>query len=111
MAEWQHRWDNSSKGREVFSILPLVKTTRVQGDFYLNLLLTGHGALAKYQARFLEKNHPVNSLGEAKYSVPSCLCAGCSDQPPRILDWGCCRGTVHWHRVASPGTIIAIELP
>ncbi|GIY30882.1 RNase H domain-containing protein [Caerostris extrusa] len=60
VAEWQHRWDNSFKGREVFSIFSLVKTTRIQGDFYLNQLITGHGALAKYQAMFLEKKHPVS---------------------------------------------------
>ncbi|GIX87711.1 RNase H domain-containing protein [Caerostris darwini] len=76
LAEWQRRSDDSSKGREVFSILPQVKTSRVQGDFYLNQLLTGHGALAKYQARFFGKEsscqcgHPIEDRSHLIFDCP-----------------------------------------
>ncbi|GIY37466.1 RNA-directed DNA polymerase from mobile element jockey [Caerostris darwini] len=54
-AEWQDRWTNSNKGREVFALLPTTNEKRVQGDFFLNQLITGHGTLAVYQNRFFGK--------------------------------------------------------
>ncbi|GIY54762.1 hypothetical protein CDAR_391011 [Caerostris darwini] len=52
VAEWQDRWSNSTKGREVFTLLPEVKISRIQGDFFLNQVITGHGCLGAYQERF-----------------------------------------------------------
>ncbi|GIY54396.1 uncharacterized protein CDAR_623001 [Caerostris darwini] len=54
-AEWQNRWTNSNKGREVFALLPITNEKRVLGDFFLNQLITGHGTLAVYQNRFFGK--------------------------------------------------------
>ncbi|GIY72493.1 RNase H domain-containing protein [Caerostris darwini] len=54
-AEWQDRWTNSNKGREVFALLPKINEKRVQGDFFLNQIITGHGTLAVYQNRFFGK--------------------------------------------------------
>ncbi|GIY25043.1 RNase H domain-containing protein [Caerostris extrusa] len=59
LAEWQDRWSNSIKGREVFILLPKVNLTRVQGDFFINQLISGHGTLAAYQNRFLERLQPA----------------------------------------------------
>ncbi|GIX83521.1 putative 115 kDa protein in type-1 retrotransposable element R1DM [Caerostris darwini] len=52
VAAWQDRWSNSSKGREVFTLFPEVKISRIQGDFLINQLITGHGCLGVYQERF-----------------------------------------------------------
>ncbi|GIX66694.1 hypothetical protein CEXT_24571 [Caerostris extrusa] len=35
---------------------PKVNLTRVQGDFYVNQLISGHGTLAAYQNRFLSSS-------------------------------------------------------
>ncbi|GIY60622.1 uncharacterized protein CEXT_176191 [Caerostris extrusa] len=53
---WQIRWSASSKGREVFALLPTVRTTRIQGDFFINQLITGHGAIGLHQERFFGKS-------------------------------------------------------
>ncbi|GIY28940.1 uncharacterized protein CDAR_110161 [Caerostris darwini] len=56
MAEGQDNWTTSMKGRSVYDLFTKVNTNRVQGDFFLNQLMTGHGALAKYQERFFGKS-------------------------------------------------------
>ncbi|GIX69948.1 RNase H domain-containing protein [Caerostris darwini] len=56
VAQWQDRWSNSNKGREVFTFFPEVKTSRIQGDFFTNQLLTGHGCIGVYQERFFGKS-------------------------------------------------------
>ncbi|GIX76558.1 hypothetical protein CDAR_500011, partial [Caerostris darwini] len=55
MHQWQVAWSSSSKGREVFDLCPVVSLKRIHGNFYLNQLITGHGALAHYQERFFHK--------------------------------------------------------
>ncbi|GIY45304.1 uncharacterized protein CDAR_246041, partial [Caerostris darwini] len=76
LAEWQDRWSNSTKGREVFLLLPRVNVTRVQGDFYVNQLISGHGALAAYQHRFFGKaadctcGHPLEDRKHLIYDCP-----------------------------------------
>ncbi|GIY41486.1 uncharacterized protein CDAR_206861 [Caerostris darwini] len=55
MAGWQNNWTNSTKGRNVHNLFPKVSVDRIQGDFFLNQLITGHGTLAKYQERFFGK--------------------------------------------------------
>ncbi|GIX87730.1 uncharacterized protein CDAR_617151 [Caerostris darwini] len=56
MAEGQNNWTNSTKGRSVHDLFPKVSVDRIQGDFFLNQLITGHGALAKYRERFFGKS-------------------------------------------------------
>ncbi|GIY46733.1 uncharacterized protein CEXT_169301 [Caerostris extrusa] len=56
LVEWQYKWSNSTKGREVFSLLPEVRETRTLGNFFLNQLYTGRGTFAVYQARFFGKH-------------------------------------------------------
>ncbi|GIY37472.1 uncharacterized protein CDAR_458971 [Caerostris darwini] len=63
LKQWQDRWSSSTKGRELFSILPEVKTSRIQGDFFTNQLLTGHGCIGIYQERFFGKS-AVCSCGQ-----------------------------------------------
>ncbi|GIX87697.1 RNase H domain-containing protein [Caerostris darwini] len=76
MVNWQHRWDSSTKGRSVYSLFPKVSTNRVQGDFFLNQLITGHGALAIYQQRFFGKTancrcgHPIEDIHHIIYVCP-----------------------------------------
>lgn len=54
--EWQRRWNESDQGRKVFSYFPKVSKARLKGDFYINQLITGHGALGPYQQRFFGVN-------------------------------------------------------
>ncbi|GIX95978.1 putative 115 kDa protein in type-1 retrotransposable element R1DM [Caerostris darwini] len=56
LKQWQDRWSSSTKGRELFSILHEVKTSRIQGDFFTNQLMTGHGCIGIYQERFFGKS-------------------------------------------------------
>ncbi|GIY65165.1 putative 115 kDa protein in type-1 retrotransposable element R1DM [Caerostris darwini] len=75
LAEWQDRWSNSTKGREVFLLLPRVNVTRVQGDFYVNQLISGHGALAAYQHRFFGKAADCtcgHTLEDRKHLIYDC---------------------------------------
>ncbi|GIY87130.1 uncharacterized protein CDAR_205741 [Caerostris darwini] len=60
-AEWQDRWSNSTKGREVFALLPEVNESRIQGNFFMNQIITGHGTIAAYQSRFFGR-------------APTCTC-------------------------------------
>ncbi|GIY15679.1 hypothetical protein CDAR_609711 [Caerostris darwini] len=56
MEEWQERWSQSHKGRDVFTLFPKININRVQGDFLLNQITIGHGAIAVYQARFFDND-------------------------------------------------------
>ncbi|GIY87044.1 RNase H domain-containing protein, partial [Caerostris darwini] len=59
--EWKDRWSHSIKGRDVYHLFQNVTIKRVQGDFYLNQIITGHGSIGAYQARLFDKD-------------PSCMC-------------------------------------
>lgn len=69
---WQHTWDNESKGRWTYRLVPDIKTwiERTHGElgFHLTQAFTGHGAFRSYLSRI----HRVNS--EA--------CPGC----PNLVD-------------------------
>lgn len=54
--KWQIRWNGEDKGRKVFNVFPNVLRSRLKGDFFLNQLITGHGALGPYQQRFFGGN-------------------------------------------------------
>ncbi|GIY54065.1 RNase H domain-containing protein [Caerostris extrusa] len=54
---WQLEWTTSPKGREVFAICRTVSTKRLHGNFFINQIITGHGALASYQERFFNKTN------------------------------------------------------
>ncbi|GIX78884.1 RNase H domain-containing protein [Caerostris extrusa] len=76
LTEWQNKWSTSLKGREVYTLYLEVKTTRIQGDFFINMLITGHGAIASYQARFFNKpttcncGHPLEDRRHIVYDCP-----------------------------------------
>ncbi|GIY62382.1 uncharacterized protein CEXT_513801 [Caerostris extrusa] len=52
LTEWQTHWVNSAKGRAVFEIFDKVNPKRTLGNFFLNQIITGHGAIASYQHKF-----------------------------------------------------------
>ncbi|GIX99975.1 uncharacterized protein CDAR_447361 [Caerostris darwini] len=76
LVEWQNKWSDSTKGREVFSLLPEVRETRTLGNFVLNQIYTGHGSFAVYQARFFGKQttcqcgHPQEGRNHIIYDCP-----------------------------------------
>ncbi|GIY78339.1 hypothetical protein CDAR_494501 [Caerostris darwini] len=70
--EWQDRWRQSLKGRDVFHLYQNVNIKRVQGDFYLNQIITGHGTIGAYQARLFERD-------------PSCVCGHSFEDRSHII--------------------------
>ncbi|GIY42376.1 uncharacterized protein CDAR_596021 [Caerostris darwini] len=56
MQQWQVCWNSSLKGWAVFDLCPVVSLKRLHGNFYINQLITGHGALAKYQEKIFHKD-------------------------------------------------------
>ncbi|GIY99113.1 uncharacterized protein CEXT_180371 [Caerostris extrusa] len=56
LQQWQVGWNSSLKGRAVFDLCPKVHLKRLHGNFYINQLITGHGALAQYQGKFFGKD-------------------------------------------------------
>ncbi|GIY49462.1 RNase H domain-containing protein [Caerostris extrusa] len=62
---WQQLWSTSIKGREVFQLCPVINLKRIHGNFFINQIITGHGAIAKHQARFFSAN-PVCFCGTAQ---------------------------------------------
>ncbi|GBO15135.1 hypothetical protein AVEN_272154-1 [Araneus ventricosus] len=59
---WQILWDPSREGKQVNKLVDKVDEKRVLGDFYLNQMITSHGAFKTYQNRFFGKS-------------PTCFCA------------------------------------
>ncbi|GBM46700.1 hypothetical protein AVEN_244146-1 [Araneus ventricosus] len=53
---WQILWDHSSKVIQVKSLYEKVDEKRLLGDFYLNQIITGHGAFKTYQDRSFGKS-------------------------------------------------------
>ncbi|GIY36430.1 RNase H domain-containing protein [Caerostris darwini] len=68
---WQDKWDSSTKGRLLYQIYPKINRKRICGDFYLNQVLTTHGALAIYQQRFFGKSSvcPCGANEETRYHL------------------------------------------
>ncbi|GIX73543.1 hypothetical protein CEXT_736931 [Caerostris extrusa] len=64
LLKWQANWTSSIKGREVFELCPVVHLKGLHGNFFINQLITGHGALAKHQNRFFHKSD-VCACGKA----------------------------------------------
>ncbi|GIY22800.1 RNase H domain-containing protein [Caerostris darwini] len=56
LQQWQSCWNTSLKGRAGFELCPVVNLKRLHGNFYINQLITDHGALAKYQGKFFHKD-------------------------------------------------------
>ncbi|GIX71144.1 uncharacterized protein CDAR_430821 [Caerostris darwini] len=52
LEEWQNLWANSAKGRAVFELCEKINPKRTLGNFFLNQIITGHGAIASYQHKF-----------------------------------------------------------
>ena len=49
MSEWNNRWTNNSKGRLIFEIFPKVSLKRTRSNFFLNQIISGHGAIPTFQ--------------------------------------------------------------
>lgn len=56
LIEWQEDWDTTSNARDLHITLNKVSTNRCLGNFYINQVLTQHGAFREYQNRFFRKN-------------------------------------------------------
>ncbi|GIY45441.1 hypothetical protein CDAR_71711 [Caerostris darwini] len=81
MAEWQSRWLHSTKGRDVFELYKEVKENRIQGDGFLNQLITGHGTIGAHQARLFKSPLPVNVVR----SLRPCPASRAAWRPSRVL--------------------------
>lgn len=46
---WQDRWNNSTKGRNVWEYIPIVNLEKLYSDFFLNQIITGHGIMPAFQ--------------------------------------------------------------
>lgn len=59
---WQNRWENSTKGRWTYELIPDIKTwlNRKHGacNYHLTQFLSGHGGYRKYLHRFGHDNSP-----------------------------------------------------
>ncbi|GIY54772.1 uncharacterized protein CDAR_391081 [Caerostris darwini] len=64
---WQQQWLASNKGRDVYQLCPTINLNRIHGNFYLNQIITGHGAIGTHQSRFFNAN-------------PVCLCGAEEDK-------------------------------
>ncbi|XP_035225086.1 uncharacterized protein LOC118197658 [Stegodyphus dumicola] len=49
---WQRNWNNEETGRHTFMLLPNVSEKRHLSDFFLNQIITNHGAFPIYINRF-----------------------------------------------------------
>ncbi|GIY32132.1 RNase H domain-containing protein [Caerostris darwini] len=45
---WQQQWTTSVKGRAVHVLCPKVNFNRLHGNYFINQIITGHGAIAIY---------------------------------------------------------------
>ncbi|GIY00580.1 hypothetical protein CDAR_19851 [Caerostris darwini] len=52
---WQTKWTASNVARPVYEVYPSVNTNRISSDFFLNQIITTHGAFNAYQNRFFGK--------------------------------------------------------
>lgn len=63
LRKWQERWDNSSKGRWTYTLIPNIEkwVNRKHGEvnFHLTQFLTGHGVYRSYLHRFGHDNSPL----------------------------------------------------
>ncbi|GIY36395.1 uncharacterized protein CDAR_392761 [Caerostris darwini] len=64
LGTWQQLWSTSLKSRDVFQLCPMINLRRIHANFFINQVITGHGAIAKHQARFFGAN-PDCSCGTA----------------------------------------------
>ncbi|GIY19808.1 hypothetical protein CEXT_356321 [Caerostris extrusa] len=70
-AEWQNRWNSSSKGREAFELFPEVKASRIQGDFFLNQLMELWQLFRCFgQAPSCHCGHPTEDRNHIIYDCP-----------------------------------------
>lgn len=74
LSEWQERWDESDKGRTTHSVFPKVSLKRVQGDFFMNQVLTGHGVFGSHQNRIFGSDPTCISCGVSESSTRHVLC-------------------------------------
>lgn len=76
LKKWQSRWDNSDKGRAVHHIIPNINPKRLHGDFFLNQVLTEHGAFPAYMKRFFNRSDACwcrNNIGTVHHLIYDCV--------------------------------------
>lgn len=73
--EWQEEWDKSEKGRRVYEVCKEVGRDRLPLSFKGAQLLTGHGNLGEYLARF----KLVEGTGD-------CECGGGVESGEHVID-------------------------
>ncbi|GBO11477.1 Putative protein in type-1 retrotransposable element R1DM [Araneus ventricosus] len=72
---WQTRWDSSKNGKVTREFFKKVCVKRVQGDFYLNQIYTGHGIFRTHQYRFFSKTnvcHCGDEIGDMQHVLLEC---------------------------------------
>jgi len=52
----------SLNGRSTYAIIPRISLNRLQQDFFVNQVLTGHGAMGAHQARLFGKPSIVAAM-------------------------------------------------
>ncbi|GIY23216.1 RNase H domain-containing protein [Caerostris darwini] len=55
-SDWQQQWSISEKGRPVHELCPNISIHRLHGNYFLNQVITGHGAIANYQHKFFSSS-------------------------------------------------------
>lgn len=55
IVKWQHRWNTSLKGKNVWNIVNTVNIKEIYADFYIHQIVTGHWIIPIYQARMFKK--------------------------------------------------------
>ncbi|XP_071036474.1 uncharacterized protein [Parasteatoda tepidariorum] len=61
---WKTEWQSSERGRQTYIFFKDPSTKRLQANFYLNQLLTGHGVFGEYQNRLFNKNPNCTYCGD-----------------------------------------------
>ncbi|GBM87486.1 hypothetical protein AVEN_211637-1 [Araneus ventricosus] len=72
---WQERWTLSRKGTITKKFFSKVSLKRVNGDFYINQVYTGHGIFRTYQNRFFDKSIECQcgeAVGDAEHVLLRC---------------------------------------
>ncbi|XP_071041890.1 uncharacterized protein [Parasteatoda tepidariorum] len=60
---WRNDWRSSDKGRQTYKFFKDPSIKRLQANFYLNQLLTGHGVFGTYQQKYFKKSASCNYCG------------------------------------------------
>lgn len=73
---WQDRWNNSTKGRWTWDLVPNVSLKRILSNFYLNQVLTKNGVFPDFQAKRFGKSDLFlcgDSTGALEHIIFECV--------------------------------------